>query len=118
VNPETRTMRTEVDVDNAKLTLVPGMYADATLALDQARDALTAPVQAVDRTEDGASVFVVKDGRLERRPIVVGLEAPDRVEVRSGLAERELVVVGSRSQLKPGEPVNARIEAPARAEKP
>ena len=111
VNPDTRTMETEVDVDNPDLTLVPGMYASTTITLDQARGVLAVPVLAVDRTEDKTSVLLVKDGRVDRRIIKVGLESPDRVEVASGLSEGDLVVIGSRAQLRPGAMVSPRLQA-------
>src|SRR6185312_6745323 len=48
VSPDTRTMETEVDVPNPGLTLVPGMYASASLTIAHAGSVLTAPVQAID----------------------------------------------------------------------
>ena len=115
LDPDTRTMETEVDVPNPKLELVPGMYAYATITTDQARGVLVAPVQAIDRKDDAISALVVgSDGRLAARTIAVGLEAPDRVEVRSGLAAGDLVVIGSRAQLKPGTLVVPKVmEQPA-----
>ena len=105
LNVDTRTMRTEVDVANRDLVLVPGMYAKASIALERANGVLAVPVQALDRTEDAASVLVVTDGKIERRAVKTGLESPDLVEVRSGLEAGELVVIGSRSQLRPGQAV-------------
>jgi RND family efflux transporter MFP subunit len=113
LNPDTRTMDTEVDVVNDNLELVPGMYAHADLALDRATAVLTVPVQALDRDERKTSVLLVSNGRTERRDIQTGMETPDRVEVRSGLSANDLVVVGSRTQLKPGAAVTPKIIAPA-----
>ena len=45
VNPDTRTMETEVDVANPDLTLVPGMYAHASIALAHARGVIVMPVR-------------------------------------------------------------------------
>ena len=101
---DTRTMRVEVDVPNPTLELVPGMYAQASIALDQATDALTIPVQAIDRTEKGASVVVVsRQGAVERRDVELGLETADRVAVTRGVDAGDLVVTGNRAQLKAGE---------------
>jgi RND family efflux transporter MFP subunit len=109
---ETRTMRVEVDVANAKLELVPGMYADATLVLDQVKGVLVAPVQAIDRTESGSRVLVVaRDGKIEARDVSLGLESADRVEVTRGVSAGDLVVVGSRAQLKPGTLVAPKLAA-------
>lgn len=117
LNTETRTMRVEVDVPNPRGELVPGMYADATLVLQQTTGALVAPVQAIDRTETGAHVFVVgRDGTLDARSVSLGLEAADRIEVTKGLSEGDMVVVGSRAQLRPGSVVVAKVVAPAPAE--
>jgi len=115
VNPDTRTMETEVDVANPDRTLVPGMYANASLALAGAKGVLAIPVQALDRSEDSTSVVVVDRGAIARRDVGLGLQAPDRVEIVSGLAEGELVVVGNRSQLRPGLAVTTRVDTAATA---
>ncbi|HEY7288781.1 MAG TPA: efflux RND transporter periplasmic adaptor subunit [Vicinamibacterales bacterium] len=118
VSPDTRTMETEVDVPNKDLSLVPGMYAYASIDLDHAQGVLCLPVQAVDRSEDKATVLVVANGTLERRDVSLGIESPDKIEVKHGLQEHDMVVIGSRGQLRPGTKVNAKVEgdAPRRAE--
>lgn len=116
LNLDTRTMETEVDVPNPTLELVPGMYAYASITTDQARGVLVAPVQAIDRKDDTTTVLVVeRDGRLEPHSITVGLEAPDRVEVRTGLDADDLVVIGSRAQLKRGSAVTPKVMEPTAA---
>ncbi len=111
---DTRTMHTEVNVDNPNLTLIPGMYATARLPLQRKAAALTIPVQAINRQEGKASVFSVgADGKLAEREVQLGLETPNAVEVVSGLQENDLVVVGDRSRLKPGETVTPKVVASA-----
>ncbi len=110
VDLDTRTMHTEVDVDNPNLTLVPGMYATARLPLERRTNALTVPLQAINRQEGKASVFCVgPDRKLVEREVQLGLETPSLVEVVSGLKEDDLVVVGDRSRLRPGEEVTPKI---------
>jgi RND family efflux transporter MFP subunit len=114
VDPATRTMHAEVNVPNQTGTLVPGLYALASIVLDQIPNALTVPAQALDRTDAGVSVLRVgASGVLERRAIRLGLETVDAAEVTSGLSEGDLVVVGTRSQLRPGETVQPKVSAPA-----
>jgi RND family efflux transporter MFP subunit len=114
---ETRTMHVEVDVPNANLELVPGMYADASIVLDHANRILVAPVEAIDRTNNSARVLLVNhDRRIEPREVKIGLEAGDRVEIASGLAADDLVVVGNRSQLQAGAAVSPKIVATGTAE--
>src|SRR5262252_613022 len=111
VDADTRTMATEVDVQNTDRVLVPGMYADVSLALAGAKDVVAVPVQALDRAEDKTTVLVVDRGTIVRRTISVGLETPDRVEVTSGVADGDLVVIGNRSQLREGAVVATRLAA-------
>ena len=110
VDMATRTMHTEVDVPNPKGELVPGMYASASLVLNNERNALAVPVQALTRAEDGITVLLIdKNNKLEERPVKIGVEAPDQVEILSGLAEGDLVVIGNRSQLQPGMAVQPKV---------
>jgi RND family efflux transporter MFP subunit len=114
LNPDTRTMETEVDVPNPGLELVPGMYAYASITTDDARGVVIAPIQAIDRKDDRTTAMIVgADGTVQQRTVDVGIEAPDRVEVRRGLAAGDLVIVGGRAQLKPGTRVTAKLSEPA-----
>jgi RND family efflux transporter MFP subunit len=114
VDPATRTMHVEVDVANADGRLVAGMYAEAVIVLQQIPDALRLPVQAIDRAESVASVLAVTPkGVIERRAVTLGLETADAAEVRSGLQEGDLVVIGTRAQLRPGATVQPIITPPA-----
>jgi RND family efflux transporter MFP subunit len=110
VNADTRTMETEVDVENRNRTLLPGMYAYASIALRQAPGVVAVPVQAIDHGENTSTVYVVQNGKVERREVKTGIEAPDRVEILQGVAEHDLVVVSNRSQLRPGAAVTPRVE--------
>lgn len=106
VTTDTRTMDTEIDVPNPKLELVPGMYANVSLVLEQQPDALTVPVEGIVREGDTVSALVVNaSGEIEERQLKLGLESANRVQVISGLKENELVIVGGRSQLRAGQKV-------------
>jgi RND family efflux transporter MFP subunit len=116
VNSETRTMDTEIDVPNPKFELVPGMYANVSLVLEEQPNALTVPVEAIVREGDNASAFVVNSaGQIEERQVKLGLESATRFQVLSGLRENELIVVGGRSQLHPGEKVQTKTVEPSSA---
>jgi RND family efflux transporter MFP subunit len=110
VDLATRTMHTEVDVPNPTGELVPGMYASAALVLNDERNALAIPIQALTRTEDHVSVLLIdKQGKLQERSVRIGIETPDQVEILSGLSEGDLVAVGNRSQLQPGMSVHPKV---------
>jgi RND family efflux transporter MFP subunit len=110
LSDETRTMHTEIDVKNPDGALKEGMYAEAKLILKQHKDALTVPIQALDRNSSGATVLVVdSQGQVQRRQVRLGLESSDRVEVEAGLEERERVIVGIRSGFHEGERVQPKV---------
>ena len=106
VDPETRTMHTEVDVKNTGGKLVQGMYAEVSLVLSTKNGALTVPIQAVVRNGLEATVLVVNaQNRLEERRVELGLESTRWVEVVSGLNENDRVLIGSRSEYRVGDRV-------------
>jgi len=106
VTSSTRTMHTEVDVPNTGNKLVPGLYAEAVLTLNQKNDALTVPLQAINHEGDQATVYVTDpSGRLEDRKVTLGVQGTNFVEVSAGLSKGEQVVVSDRSGLKPGQMV-------------
>jgi RND family efflux transporter MFP subunit len=113
LSDETRTMHTEIDVENTDGTLVEGMYAETTLVLHQANNALSVPVEAVKRNGTHSSVLVVSpSGVVEERPVQLGVESGERIEVVSGLKEGDQVIVGNLSQFQSGEHVQPKLVAP------
>jgi len=113
VDESTRTMKTEVEVPNSNLQLVPGMYAEVDLITEQRKKVLAVPVEAIDGAGDAARVFAVRaSGTIDIVPVRLGLENAQLVEVRSGeLREGDQVVVGSRAGLKAGDKVQPKTIA-------
>lgn len=112
VRADTRTMHTEVDVPNPERVLMPGLYAEAEVALDQKENVPTVPLQAVAHEGNKTTVFVVNpNGELEVRTVQVGLETTSDAEILSGLREGEQVVASDRSGLKPGQKVHPQAMA-------
>ncbi len=110
LDDETRTMHTEIDVENPTGVLKDGMYADAKVLLEQHKDALTVPIQALDRNQSGATVLIVDaQGRIEQRDVRLGIESSDRVEVTSGLEENDRVIIGNHGDFRPGEKVKPKV---------
>jgi len=64
--------------------------------------ALSVPRPAVARMGGKATVWILKDSRVEHRDVTAGLESPERIEITSGLQAGEVVVVGSHDALYAG----------------
>jgi RND family efflux transporter MFP subunit len=111
VDEATRTMKTEVDVPNPSLVLVPGMYAEVRLTTEDRKNVLSVPIEAVDGSGNSARVFtVVPGGQIQIVPVGLGVETARQIEIRSGaLKEGDDVVVGPRSGLKGGDKVRAKV---------
>jgi multidrug efflux pump subunit AcrA (membrane-fusion protein) len=110
VREDTRTMHTEVDVQNPGRVLLPGLYAEATITLEKKDNALAAPLQAVDQANGQTTVDVVDaSNKIKIRPFVIGIQTATDAEVLSGLQEGEMVVVSDRSGLQAGQPVQFKM---------
>ena len=110
---QTRTMQTEIDFENPKGELLPGMYTETQLTLANRPNALSVPVEAVLQNSGEPTVLVVTaQDTVEERKVKVGLQGKSRVEILTGLSEGERVVIGNRNQFREGEKVQPK-EVPA-----
>jgi RND family efflux transporter MFP subunit len=107
LDTNTRTMLTEVDVPNPDLVLSPGMYAEATIQLDQKSDALILPAQAVVQSGDQIYVLVVNAAnQIEKRSVTLGIQTANQDEIASGLREGERVIASGQTNYQAGETVS------------
>ncbi|MGK2935106.1 MAG: efflux RND transporter periplasmic adaptor subunit, partial [Gemmatimonadaceae bacterium] len=97
LDPETRTVRVRVALQNGNGHLKPGMYATLSLpASGRARSSLSVPRGAVLSTGERNIVFVRRtDGKLEPRFVTLGAAGEDRIEILSGLVVGEQVVASA-----------------------
>ena len=115
VNFETRTMETEVDVENKDLSISPGMYANSALRLAQVKGVVTIPLEALVLNEKQQMVYVLDDtNHVHLRNVQVGIEGSKLAEIRSGLNPGERVIVGGQEKYQEGEEIAPAIaQAPA-----
>jgi membrane fusion protein (multidrug efflux system) len=111
-DPQTRQVRLFVRIPNAGQRLVAGLFAEGRVA-NETRDALTIPALAVDARGLTPEVVRLKDGVIERVPVTVGArdDATDRVEVLSGLAVGDTVLVGAALGISPGSRVRVSTQS-------
>ena len=101
----TRTMLTEVDVENPRHELYPGMQANVAINLENHRDALTVPPSAVGGSSTDAAIYVVRNSRLQKIEVTTGIRTGEYVEIASGLTDQEQVVNNFTPALMQGDQV-------------
>jgi membrane fusion protein, multidrug efflux system len=106
----TRTMLTEVDIDNPRRLVYPRSYAHVAVELVRHPDALSVPASAIQGSGDSARILVVNEGRLVEVPVKTGINNGAYIEVTSGLSPQSLVVTTYSNTLSAGQEVDTRIQ--------
>jgi RND family efflux transporter MFP subunit len=104
-DPTTRQVRVYAEVPNPG-DLVAGLYAEGRVE-SESRHGLTLPTAAIDRRMAKPAVLVVRDGKVARVDVQLGLadEKAQRVEVLHGVAAGDVVLLGAAQEIAPGTPV-------------
>jgi len=106
VNFETRTMETEIDVENQDLSISPGMYANTEMQLGHADNVVTIPVEALVLQSNRQTVYVLDAGnRVHVRNVEVGLRGSKLAEIKTGLESGDRVILGGQENYNEGEQV-------------
>jgi multidrug efflux pump subunit AcrA (membrane-fusion protein) len=111
-DPSTGQVRVVVSIPNSGNNLVGGLFAEGRVASER-RNALVAPTSAVDVTGIKPFVIRLKDGKVERVEVELGLrdEESERVEIKSGVSKGDKLFVGAARGISPGTPV--RVSTPS-----
>lgn len=112
MDPKTRSMAVELDVDNPQGRLAPGMYPTVMWPVRKAAPALVVPATAVVTTTERTFVVRVRDGMLEWVTVAKGPAAGTHVEVRGALKAGDLVVMRATDELRAGTRVAAKEAQP------
>jgi Cu(I)/Ag(I) efflux system membrane fusion protein len=96
VNPETRTARVRIEIDNKDGVLLPEMYVDVDVTTGPTVPVLGVPESAVIDTGTRQIVIIDKgDGRFEPRQVKTGSRGDELIEITEGVAEGDQVVVAA-----------------------
>jgi RND family efflux transporter MFP subunit len=106
IDPASRTLRVEVDVDNADGRLLPGAYSFVHLSLAKEISSVTVPSNTLIFRKEGLRVAVIRDGRAELVQVAIGRDYGNRVEIVSGLQASDLVILDPSDSLIGGTAVH------------
>jgi RND family efflux transporter MFP subunit len=110
VNFETRSMETEIDVDNKDLSISPGMYANTLLRLAHVENVVTIPLEALVIQGQQQVVYALGPGNhVHVRPVQVGIEGSKLAEIKSGLDPGDRVIIGGQDRYQEGQPVDPQV---------
>jgi multidrug efflux pump subunit AcrA (membrane-fusion protein) len=116
IDVASRTLLTEIDVDNTKGELLPGSYADVHIALPAPAATMKLPVDALIFKADGLQVATVAAGnQIALVTVTAGRDFGDSVEILSGLTGTEQVVVNPPDSIAQGQVVRIAPARPAAA---
>jgi RND family efflux transporter MFP subunit len=111
LDPGTRTMLVEIDLDNASGRIRPGYFGETRILLESRSQALAVPAAALRLDGGNAAVFVVAaDGTVRQAGVAVGVIDGDWAEITGGLTGTERIVTGAAvRQLRDGAPVTVAL---------
>jgi len=118
VDMNTRSVTVRALLANEDGALRPGMFMNVSLANDE-REALMIPEEALTPEAERQFVFVVNDGKAERREVRIGGRSPGSVEILAGLAAGERVIVEGTQKVRDGAAVRTTevvVDVPPSAE--
>lgn len=105
-DPTTRQVKIYAELPNAGRDLVAGLYAEGRVE-SETREGLTVPTGAIDRRMARPAVMLVRDGKVARVDVEMGLQddREQRVEIRRGVVAGDVVLLGAAQEIQPGTPV-------------
>ena len=113
LDPNARTMLSEVEMDNPNLEVLPGAYVVVRLRVGRETRGMTVPANTLLFRAEGLQVAVVREGRAELVPVTIGRDYGRSVEVVAGLQPTDAVILDPADSLVSGVPVRVRQTPPA-----
>ena len=104
IDLNSRTLQIDVEISNGDLALLPGAYVEVVLYFKPS-DNLVLPTNTLLFGTSGAQVAVVKEGKVERRSVILGTDYGQMVEVKSGVSVDDHVIENPPDAIVPGQPV-------------
>jgi len=102
LNPQSRTLTVEAEIDNPGGLLKPGQFATVRITQSKPAPAVMIPASAVRADGESNIVYVIKDGIANERLVQVGLLENDMIEIKQGIQENEVVAVNNLDKLGDG----------------
>ncbi len=106
IEQNTRTLQVRALADNSRRELSPGAYVEVEIILNEIKDALLIPSEALVPDLEGEKVYVYKNGLAMPSIVTTGIRTERNVQVISGLSKGDTVITSGIVQLRPKTPVS------------
>jgi len=110
ITKDTRTLVVRALCPNTKNLLKPGSFARVNMILQKFPEALTIPSEAILTVLDGNNVILLKNGKARIVPVKTGIRTDSDIQITSGIAENDTLIVTGLLQLTDGMPVKAIVK--------
>lgn len=107
IHPQTQTtqtgasvIKTEIKILDGNISLLAGLSGDAEITIEKRENVLTLPTASVFEEGDKEYVFVIENSKAKKREVVTGLSLEDKVEIRAGVLEGDVVVSSKIERVK------------------
>ena len=111
INTQDRTISLYAEVPNESQQLVAGLFVNIEQTLGEKAHALIVPATSLVSTIDGQQVYTVTEGKAHAVAVTVGQHTDKSVQILTGLALGDTVVVAGQQKLHDGAEVNVKAEA-------
>ena len=102
LNTTARTLIVEAEVANGEGLLKPGQFATVRVTQSKPENAVMIPASAIRTEGDINKVYVVKDGAVRERLVQPGLLENDLIQIKTGIAEGEVIATSNLNELFDG----------------
>lgn len=108
IDPTTRTLQLRALYENKNREIVPGAFANVSLALSESEEAILIPTEAIIPEATGQKIFLVKNGKAEPQMVKIGQRSETMIQITEGLQPGDTLITSGILQARPGSELNIR----------
>ena len=112
LDPQSKTLLTEINVPNENSELTAGMFVQAKFALNQTEPKILLPANTLMVRQDGPQVAAVANNTVQLRKVKLGRDLGTQIEILAGVDEKDMIVTNPTDAMRDGVSVNMKVAEP------
>ena len=118
LDPQSKTLLTEINVPNENSELTAGMFVQAKFALNQTEPNILLPANTLMVRQDGPQVAAVANNTVQLRKVKLGRDLGTQIEILAGVDEKDMIVTNPTDAMRDGVSVNMKVAEPEKPAAP